>query len=105
MSRKDNYANLANAVVEQAARDYRRAICHHHNAKTEEGRKRYEDEMNILERWFTGEGIRMYTSLDGTMLMNGIKEQCAEHNYDLVKIRSSLALYRKELENREEVEP
>ena len=106
MSKTDiNYENLANAVVEQVARDYRRAICRYHNAKTEEGRKRYKDEMDILERWFTGDDIKVYTRLDGTALMNGIKQQCAENNYDLTKIRRSLAVFRKKLESREEVEP
>lgn len=82
----DNYGLLANAVVEQAADDYRKALCKLRDI---------EAEIKSLERFFTGDDIKMYTSLDGSMLLKGLQEQCEEHHYNFTAIKASLSRSKK----------
>lgn len=62
----DPYENLANAVVLQAVKDYRRALrC--------AGRTPLRSE---LERFFRSGWYRQLTELDGEYLMRKLQEEC-----------------------------
>ena len=67
---------LANAVVLQAAKDYREALC-----------KRDKYEIGNLERFFYGEDIKMYTKVDGKYIAEELKRQVEECNYNLNWVR------------------
>ena len=64
------YQALANAIVELAVKDYKKALkyhfCHPH-------RKEYADEVATLERFFRSGWYGMLTDLDGEVLMVGIR--------------------------------
>lgn len=96
----DNLELLLNAVVEQAADDYREALCRWHQTGSEMDR----DEVERLERWFTGREINRFTTLDGEALMRGIERQCFDFNYDLNAIKKTLGKCRKEEDEEEEKE-
>lgn len=72
-----NYENLCNMVVQTAAQDYRKALIK---------LKKCMDEVEELERFFTGDNIKIYTRLDGPTLMNKLKEQVIECHYDMAEI-------------------
>lgn len=92
-----NVELLFNAVVEQAAHDYRVALIEQHeNAYDPEGDEynKATAEVAELERFFTGDGITAYTKLDGMLLMNKLKQEVIEYNYDLKAINKSHRLER-----------
>lgn len=68
----NGYEMLANAVVEQAADDYRHALIE---------QKKWSDKLEELEQFFTGENISLYTKLDGVTLMEDIKQDVIDNNY------------------------
>ena len=78
------YELLGNAVVTQAAKDYTMLLC-----KTKGKRN---GEIIHLEYFFTGEGIKSYTKLDGRMLMNKLKEEAKKYNYSYEAIIKSRKL-------------
>lgn len=80
----DGYQLLANAVVEQAAEDYRRALVDAHD-----GIDGADKEVASLERWFAGNIIKLYTRLDGVALMQTIRAEVIEFNYDLKALHES----------------
>ena len=88
----DCYALLGNAVVKRAADDYIEALC---TKYTQHSRKEL-DRLKMLadcERFFMGDTIDIYTKLDGAKIMEGIKQMCELHNYDLKKINNSRTAY------------
>lgn len=88
----NGYQLLANAVVEQAAEDYRSALVMQHVLSrngTDEDIEHYNKEVNKLERWFAGPVCALYTKLDGVTLARKIKAEVIEFNYDLEAIRKS----------------
>lgn len=93
----DNLDLLLNAVVEQAADDYREALCRWHQT----GREEYRDDVERLERWFSGKEIMQFTRLDGEALMRGIERQCFDFNYDIKAIKKALGKCRKEEDEEE----
>ena len=64
------YQALANAIVELAVKDYKKALKAHskhlHN-------KEYADEVKNLERFFRSGWYGMLTNLDGEVLMTGVR--------------------------------
>ena len=64
------YQALANAIVELAVKDYKKALTAHskhpHN-------KEYTDEVRSLERFFHSGWYGMLTDLDGEYLINGVR--------------------------------
>lgn len=82
---------LGNAVVMQAASDYRVALVNQHvyELEDEEEYNKWTNKVDELERFFAGDGIKSYTMLNGTMLMNRLKREVILHNYDLKAIRKS----------------
>lgn len=66
------YEAVANAVVEQAAEDYRKALCQ---------QKKIEDRIKELREFFEGDDICLYTNLDGPTLMHRIEDNVKACNY------------------------
>lgn len=68
---KEAYENLAMAIVEQAARDYKRSLKKLEKEPHDiEAKKLVAD----VERFFTGQWIKELTDVDGIEIMNRIKE-------------------------------
>jgi len=66
------YENLANAVVLQAAKDYRVALkCLGMNPEN----KKALAERNEVERFFRSQWYRFLTSVDGEMLIRTLNEE------------------------------
>lgn len=84
----NGYQLLANAVVEQAAYDYRRALVAQHNGDVKK-RLKATKEIRELKRFFLGSHIKLYTKLDGRKLMEAIKAEVIEFNYDLKALEDS----------------
>lgn len=82
-----NIENLFNAVVEQAADDYRVVLCKTRGRSTEELSKDLKEELEELENFFAGD-IRCFTKLDGETLAEAIRKEVIECNYDLNAIRN-----------------
>lgn len=76
------YRLLANAVIIQAAKDYEKALVADHICSTEETQR----DLKEVERFFKGELISLFTPIDGVVLMNKIKRQVIEFEYDLKAI-------------------
>lgn len=83
----DGYQLLANAVVEQAAEDYRKALVDQHD-----GMPDADAEVRSLERWFAGPVFKLYTRLDGPALAEAIKAEVRQFNYDLKALKKSHAV-------------
>lgn len=82
---KENYQLLSNAIVAQAAYDYRQALCEQHSAHEDQNQmdiKKWDSEVLSLERFFTRDGIMVYTDLDGRALMNRLKRDVIRHKYN-----------------------
>lgn len=73
------YESLANAIIVQAVKDYREALqrLNRHPEKND-----YKAEVNSLERFFCSGWYQMLTDLDGTILMNKIREKLEVPAYD-----------------------
>lgn len=71
----NGYQALANAVVEQAAEDYKKALCEV---------KKWQTQLKECEAFFKGEYIEIYTKLDGVTLMHAIEEDVKACNYQYV---------------------
>ena len=63
---------LANAIVIQAAKDYRAALRH---IRRKPDSKVAQAEITELERFFRSEWYRCLTSVDGEALMKKLKEE------------------------------
>lgn len=66
------YEAVGNAVVEQAAEDYRKALIQ---------QKKIEDRIKELRRFFEGDDIRLYTNLDGPTLAHQIEDNVKTCKY------------------------
>ena len=66
----ESYQALANAIVELAVKDYKKALKQHHRFPDN---KEYADEVASLERFFRSGWYGMLTDLDGEYLMAGIR--------------------------------
>lgn len=82
----DNYYSFLNAVVKQAADDYRVALIREHD-----GYKETDNDMRVhnIERFFKSEQFNKFTKLDGRELMEAIKTEVIECNYDMQTIKKS----------------
>lgn len=68
----DPYENLANAIVLQAAKDYRKALKALHKYPKSKSAKADKDE---LERFFRSQWYASLTSVDGEMLIRKLQEE------------------------------
>ena len=66
----DPYQALANAIIEQAVKDYRKAlkIDYLHPQK-----QQYRQEVEDLERFFTSQWFELLTNLDGRSIMTRVR--------------------------------
>lgn len=71
MSDIKNYENLANAIVIQAAKDYRKAL---RKYKRQPENKAVKSEIREIERFFRSNWYRTLTVLDGEMLIKRLRE-------------------------------
>ena len=71
MSGIKNYENLANAIVIQAAKDYRKAL---RKYKRQPENKAAKSEIREIERFFRSNWYKMLTDLDGEMLIARLRE-------------------------------
>lgn len=94
---RSNYEALANAIVEQAARDYELYLCVDRLHSTSLSRANLEE----VERFFKGDDIQLYTKCDGVALMKTIKQQVIDYDYDLKALHRA----RHGLRGHEEDEP
>ena len=76
----DGYQMLGNAVVCQAARDYRKALrALHFNPNDKKAKKEVHD----IEEFFNGDGIKIFTRVNGVRLAEAIKRVLIENNYEI----------------------
>ena len=75
-----NVEFLAEAVVERAIEDYMEALVR---------LKKYQDKVNELERFFTGEDIKLYTDFDGTEMMNAVRQEVKDYQYNITALKKS----------------
>ena len=69
---KDGYEELANAIVLQAVKDWRKAV------KTLKKRPRYETAKQMrdeCERFFRSEWFEELTSVDGSVILRKLKQE------------------------------
>ena len=79
--------NLCNGVVKQAVNDYRKALVDNHEYPLD---KKAKDEIESLERFFTGDYFRFWQpNINGEALMNAVKDEVIEFNYDLKALHKS----------------
>ena len=73
----DQYETLANAIVIQAANDYRRALLYLKKKHSKKSNKTIEAlrVKSECERFFQGEWIKCLTDLDGLSLMKKIQKE------------------------------
>ena len=64
------YLALANAIVELAVKDYKKALKQHFRFPDN---KEYADEVASLEHFFRSGWYGMLTNLDGEVLMAGVR--------------------------------
>lgn len=64
------YQALANAIVELAVKDYKKALKRHYHFPNSEN---YSTEVKSLERFFRSGWYGMLTDLDGEYLITGIR--------------------------------
>ena len=64
------YQALANAIVELAVKDYKKALKQHYRFPNS---KDYADAVTSLERFFRSGWYGMLTDLDGEYLMTGVR--------------------------------
>lgn len=64
------YQALANAIVELAVKDYKKALKQHYRFPDNED---FSAEVNALERFFRSGWYGMLTNLDGEYLMAGVR--------------------------------
>ena len=66
----ESYQALANAIVELAVKDYKKALKQHYRFPSN---KEYADEVTSLERFFRSGWYGMLTDLDGEYLMAAVR--------------------------------
>lgn len=69
------YQALANAIVELAVKDYKKALKQHYRFPNN---KDYADKVESLERFFRSGWYGMLTDLDGDVLMTGVRRMVRE---------------------------
>lgn len=71
VSTKEAYENLANAIIESAVKDYRRALVHARNHPDSEKARRAVQQK---EKFFFSHWYEILTDLDPTCLLRGVRE-------------------------------
>ena len=72
LDKRKAYENLANAIIEQAVRDFREAKLRlQKNARDAEAEKTYME----IKRFFRSEWFSQLTTLDGELLLEKLEEE------------------------------
>ena len=72
LDKRKAYENLANAIIEQAVRDFREAKLRlQKNARDAEAEKTYRE----TKRFFRSEWFSQLTTLDGELLLEKLEEE------------------------------
>ena len=72
LDKRKAYENLANAIIEQAANDFREAKLRlQKNARDAEAEKTYRE----VKRFFRSEWFSQLTTLDGELLLEKLEEE------------------------------
>lgn len=79
----DGYALLANAVIEQAAKDYVKALRNSGGEDT--------DETQTLEDWFFGDAFTKLTEVDGVYLLQRVRQESESRGFKLMKAKRFVA--------------
>ena len=85
MFSNDQAIELCNAVVWQAAQDYRKALVARHKwwlARNQREVAIWNTKVKTIESFFKGDDIKLYTRLDGRELMKRIEREVMDCNYD-----------------------
>ena len=67
----ESYQNLANAIVEQAAEDYREALIKYKS----KGKKSELKKINSLEKFFKSKYYGCLTNVNGSYIVNKLKTE------------------------------
>jgi cobalamin biosynthesis Co2+ chelatase CbiK len=89
----DNFLLLGNAVVEQAAWDYRLALCKLQDAYgtgKEYEIKKWQDAVRTLAKFFTGTGIQSYSTINGRALFEKLTREVEAYKYDLDALKADI---------------
>lgn len=79
--------NLRNGVIMQAVKDYRRALVDNHEYPFDKSTK---GEIESLERFFKSDDFDFWQpKLNGEELMQAVKDEVIEFNYDLEALYKS----------------
>ena len=84
----DNYQELANAIINQAAQDYRVALVNQHKGDVKT-RLKATREIRELRRFFYGKLFEQYTKLNGPNIMAQIRDEVIKYDYDLDALEKS----------------
>ncbi len=68
----DGYTDLANAIIEQAVRDYVKTL---KKLKRNPDNKKAKEDLRELESFFFSEWYRVLTDLNATYLLRKVREQ------------------------------
>ena len=80
MKDSSDYQLLANVIIEQAARDYQKLLCH----MSVEGASIQE-----CQNFFNGDYIMTLTRFDGPTLMHRLEAEAKKYKYDWEAIRKA----------------
>ena len=69
----NGYQLLANAIIEQAAKDYRKALC---AIQINENNRSARASKTHLEKFFLSEWFGALTNVNGAVLISKLKEEC-----------------------------
>ena len=70
----DGYAELANAIILQAVKDYRQSLC---MLKRRPDSSPWRKEKRSCERFFHSSWFSMLTDADPNMILDGLREEAA----------------------------
>ena len=68
-----NYTVLAEAIIMQAVKDYRKALC---AIQLNKNNRSARASKTHLEKFFQSEWFRTLTNVNGTVLISKLKEEC-----------------------------
>ena len=69
----NGYQLLANAIIEQAAKDYRKALC---AIQLNKNNRSARASKTHLEKFFLSEWFGALTNVNGAVLISKLKEEC-----------------------------
>ena len=90
-----NYVMLANAIIIQAAKDYQYALCYfrlYESKSNKAKKKKYSKIISECEEFFNSDDILLYTKISGNTLIELLKKDVIECDYDINKLSKNKKL-------------